>query len=105
VAVAAEAARAVAAHLGSRPVAVIKAHAAVAALRGRLEHHQPVRADGKMFPAQRRGQCGIALRRDGAVEVLEDHKVVSGAAIFPEVHETASPNRNFNEILAFSQKL
>ena len=105
VAVAAEAARAVASHLGSRPVAVIKAHAAVAAMRGRLEHHQPVRADGKMFPAQRRGQCGIALRRDGAVEVLEDHKVVSGAAIFPEVHETASLNRNFNEILAFSQKL
>ena len=80
-------------------------YAAVAALRGRLEHHQPVCADGKMFLAQRRGQCGIALRRDGAVEVLEDHKVVSGAAIFPEVHETASLNRNFNEILAFSQKL
>ena len=104
-AVAAEAARAVAAHFGRGAVAVIKAHAAVAALRGRLKHHQPVCADGEVLPAQCRGQCGIALRRDGAVEVLEDHKVVSGAAIFPEVHETASLNRNFNEILAFSQKL
>ena len=53
-------------------------------LRGRLRHHQPVRADGKMFPAQCRGQCGIALPARWSRRSSRGSQSRFDAAIFPE---------------------
>ena len=83
--VAADAPRAVAAHLAETAVRVIKAHPVVAALFRRDKDHQPVRADAGVKGAEPPRKRREKRRRDWTLERIQDHKVVPGPVHFCDV--------------------
>ena len=89
VAVAADAAGAVAAHLPHGAVGVEEQHPIIAAADRRLHHHEAVGPDGQMPPAQGAGQLRPAVVRHGVPPVIHHDKVVARAVHLPEFHGVA----------------
>ena len=87
IAVAADAAGAVAAHLPHGAVGVEEQHPVISALDGGLHHHEAVGPDGEMPLAQCPGQPGEVLRREALLQVVQNEKVVARAVHFPEFHK------------------
>ena len=86
IAVAADAAGAVAAHLPHGAVGVEEQHPIIAAAGRRLHHHEAVGPDGQMPLAQGAGQLRPAVVRHGVPPVIHHDKVVARAVHLPEFH-------------------
>ena len=86
VAVTADAAGAVAAHLAQGPVGVVEAHPVVAPVLGGVHHDEAVGPDGEMPLAEPPRQSGEGRLRQLLNQVVEDDEVVPGAVHFPEFH-------------------
>ena len=89
VAVAADTAGAVAAHLPHGAVGVEEQHPIIAAADRRLHHHEAVGPDGQMPLAQGAGQLRPAVVRHGVPPVIHHDKVVARAVHLPEFHGVA----------------
>ena len=90
IAVAADAPRAVSAHLAHRAVGVIKPHGVVRIALRALDRHEAVGADGHVPVAQ----CSRKLRQpaggDVSVQIVEDDEIIPRAVHFCKVQVSAS---------------
>ena len=101
-AVAADAPRAVAAHLAERAVGIVKPHPVVrVSLRPRHEH-QTVRADRPAAVAQRRARAGAAASSNGSA--MASSRMKSFPAPFILVKCTQRPSRMFLMVLYAGQE-
>ena len=85
-AVAADAARAVAAHLAETAVLVVKAHPEIPAIFRRDDNHHAVRPDAGVRGTELLGQRREPLLRELRYQVVYDHEVVSGPVHFGDLH-------------------
>ena len=86
IAVAADAARAVAAHFAKRTVAVEKQHAIIGSPLCRNDRHQAVCSDGHTPVAERSRKLGELLFVQLAAQVFHNDKVVARAVHFRKTH-------------------
>lgn len=86
VAVAADTAGAVAAHLSQGTVAVEKEHLEVRSFLGLLHHHQAVGAQGAVGGTEGTGQQRKGGGGEPLFQVVQDDKIIARAVHFPKLH-------------------
>ena len=85
IAVAADAAGPVAAHLTQTSVRIIEQHPVVSALGRRVYDHQAVGSNGEMPLTQGAGKLREILNRKMLFQIVQDDKVISRTVHFPEL--------------------
>ena len=84
---AAEAARAVAAHLGFAAVGVVITETEIRAFRGGLDGEQSVGSDAAVAVAESGDGVGVEVLGEREVAVVNDDEIVAGAVHFEELEE------------------
>ena len=90
IAIAADAAGAVAAHLAHGAVAVEEQHAEVPLALGLVHDHEAVGPQGAVGGAEGLGDAGEGFGGQALLQVVEDDEVVAGSVHFPEFHGVVS---------------
>ena len=90
IAIAADAAGTVAAHLAHGAVAVEEQHAEVSLALGLVHDHEAVGPQGAVGGAEGLGDAGEGFGGQALLQVVEDDEVVAGSVHFPEFHGVVS---------------